>query len=476
MRRRVSWPLWRVAAGRRARAGCGPGGVAPPSGRRKAHARWRVLAALAGSVSCGIAGAEASSPRMLPAGAPDVARQVASLQPAPEVIVEIRVHGNVTVPDEEVVRLAGVAPGDRIEPGTLATVEARLRASGKFEAVEVRKRYRSLDLTAVALVLVVHEPAVPAVTPAVLRPWHRLARQSMVLPILAYEEGYGFTYGARVSAVDWLGLGERLTVPLTWGGEKRAAVELDRTFRSGPLARVSGEGGVVQRRHPHYRVDERRVDIAARVEHVVAAPLRLGVETRRTSVRFGDRLEGQWTFGVDATLDTRHDRAFPGHAVVLGAGWRSLRVDGAPARVNQTRAEARGYLRLVGQSVLALRAAYDAADRALPPYEQVLLGGASTLRGHRAGAFAGDNRLVTSVELRLPLDSPVGAGKAGVVLFYDAGKVWQAGERPRAARLRQGAGVGVFVIAAPFFRLAVDLAADLDGRGTRVHAGFGLRF
>ncbi len=430
---------------------------------------------LLGALLSGFLGALVRPAGAAPAAAAPPGAGRAEGQPAVEIVSEIRVHGNVTVPDEEVVRLAGVAVGDRLDPDGLAAIEARLRASGKFDTVEVRKRYRSLDMTAVALVLLVHERAVPAGAPVVVRPWLRLARQSMFLPILGYEEGYGFTYGGRVTVVDGLGLGERVSVPLTWGGEKQAAVEVDRTFGGGPVARLFGRARVSVRRHPHYHVDERRAELGARVEQVVATRVRTGVEVGRASVRFGPAERGHWTIGVDATLDTRGDPAFPGHAVVLEAGWRSLRLDGARAPVTQVRAEARGYLRVVGQSVLAVRARFDGADRALPPYEQWLLGGAGTLRGHRVGELVGDRRAASSVELRIPVDSPVGTGRAGFVVFYDAGKVWAAGEPFRAVRWRQGAGVGVFVLA-PFFRLGLDVAANLDGGGGRAHLAFGLRF
>ena len=71
---------------------------------------------------------------------------------------EIRVHGNASVRDDEVIKLAGIALGDRCRPSALEAIEQRLKDSGQFETVEVRKRYRSLDdPTDVAIVLVVHE-------------------------------------------------------------------------------------------------------------------------------------------------------------------------------------------------------------------------------------------------------------------------------------------------------------------------------
>ena len=84
---------------------------------------------------------------------------------AVETIREIRVHGNASLADEEVLKLAGIAVGDPIPADALKAIERRLKDSDRFETVEVRKRYRSLDdPTDVAIVLVVHER--PGVTSA----------------------------------------------------------------------------------------------------------------------------------------------------------------------------------------------------------------------------------------------------------------------------------------------------------------------
>src|SRR5690606_20583765 len=74
------------------------------------------------------------------------------------VVREVRVHGNAAVPEDEVLRIAGVQVGAPLEPDAAAAIERRLKNSGRFETVQVRIRYRSLsDPTDVALVLVVHE-------------------------------------------------------------------------------------------------------------------------------------------------------------------------------------------------------------------------------------------------------------------------------------------------------------------------------
>jgi outer membrane protein assembly factor BamA len=399
---------------------------------------------------------------------------VADTRARAEIVAEVRIHGNVNVPDAEVLRLAGVGVGDTLGADSIAQIEQRLRNSGRFDVVEVRKRYRSLDMQEVALVLLVHEPPAPA-GPLLVRPIRRALTQSMFLPILDYDEGYGFTYGARVSTVDWLHGGERISVPLTWGGTKRAAVEVDRTFATGPLTRVLGGAGVWTRENPHYELDDHRVELRARAERRIARPLRLGVEASRADVNFGALNRSQWMFGADIAVDTRGDPTFPANAIYAATGWQSLRVQGAPEAINRYRAEARGYVRVTGQWVVAVRAQYDGADRPLPPYERSLLGGISTLRGHSPGEFAGDRRVVTSAEIRVPLDSPVGFGRAGVSMFYDAGMAWNVGQRRQDVPVQQGAGAGVFLTAS-FFQIDLDVAKNLSGRGGRLHVAAGFSF
>jgi hypothetical protein len=84
-----------------------------------------------------------------------------------EIVREVRVHGNVIVPDEEVIRIAGVTVGGALDSSDVAGVELRLHDSGVFASVEVRKRHRSLtDPSDSAVILVVHEKVAVTVTPA----------------------------------------------------------------------------------------------------------------------------------------------------------------------------------------------------------------------------------------------------------------------------------------------------------------------
>jgi outer membrane protein assembly factor BamA len=343
----------------------------------------------------------------------------------------------------------------------------------------VRKRYRSLaDPTDVAIVLVVHER--PGITSAsdtdhvALRPWRRFRSGLMFLPIVSYADGYGFTYGGRISAVDTLGIGERLSVPLTWGGTKRAAIEFERTFERGPVTRVSSSFGIWNRENPRFEIDDQRVEFKAGVERQFRHVFRVSADVSRADVEFGSLDDRLWTVGAAAAVDTRGDPAFPGNAVYFGAGWNALHVDDDD-RINRYTLDGRGYLRVIRQAVLAGRMQYLTADATLPPYERLLLGGASTLRGFDAGRFAGDRMLVTSAELRVPLTSVISGAKLGVLGFVDAGKTADHGASLTDAEWQRAAGGGLFLIAS-IVRLNLDVAHGFDEGRTRVHFSTGFVF
>jgi hypothetical protein len=404
----------------------------------------------------------------------------ASRRQAVETIREIRVHGNAFLADADVLKLAGLAVGDPLAADSLKTIEKRLRDSDRFETVEVRKRYRSLDdPTDVAIVLVVHERAgvASSTTAGVIpdvRPWRRVTSRLMFFPILGYVDGYGLTYGGRVSAVDLLGAGERLSVPLTWGGTKRAAIEFERTFKRGPVTRVFSSFGIWNRENPHFHIDDQRVELKARAERQFAHIVRLGVDASRSSVDFGQLDDRIWTLGTNAALDTRGDPAFPGNAVYLGGGWSGLNVRGRE-RINRYEADARGYVRVVGQSVVAGRVQYFNSDATLPPYERLLLGGSSNLRGFRTGTFDADRLVVTSGELRVPITSVLSGAKLGLTVFMDAAKAADVGASLKDAAWHRGAGAGLFLIA-PLVKINLDIAHGLNGGGTRVNLGTGFSF
>jgi hypothetical protein len=405
---------------------------------------------------------------------------VADDNPQTEVIAEIRIHGNAYLRDDEVLKVAGVTVGQPFPADGEKLITDRLKASGHFDTIEVRKRYRSLENTTdVALVLLVHERAGYTSETIDERPsilgWGRTKNKLMFLPVLSYDDGYGFTYGGRFSTIDLFGGGERVSTPLTWGGTRRAAVEVDRTFKRGPLTRVESTFGIWQRENPHFEIDEQRVEWTARAERSVARVFRAGVETSQSTVEFGALDDRLWTLGANVALDTRGDPAFPRNAVYVGTGWTGLHVKRLDQPINQWTTDVRGYVGVIRQAVLAGRVQYTTSDQSLPDYERLLLGGASNLRGFGTGTYVGDRLFTTSAELRIPITSVLSGAKLGVTAFMDAGKVWDVGQTMADATWHRGVGGGVFLIAT-IVRINLDVAHGLRDGDTRVHLSSGFSF
>lgn len=404
-----------------------------------------------------------------------IAPPPASAQPVAETLVEVRVQGNFTVPDDEVITLAGVSLGMSVGPGVIAEVVGRLQASGRFDAVDVRKRYRSLRATdRVTLVLVVRERAAAAATNRLTRSLGELGRQTMVLPILSYDEGYGFTYGARTSFVEVFGSDGRISVPATWGGTKRIGLELERLLSGSLVDRVRGGASRRRRQHPHFGIDDDRVRLWIDADRRLPASLRLSGHAAWESVGFADLSDHLARYGLTLAVDTRTDTGFPRNAVFAVAGVDWIAVAGAPTIIATRRVDARAYVGAVGQAVLVVRAVYDGATEPLPVYEKRLLGGSGTLRGWRVGELIGDRTAAGTIELRLPWSSPLSSGKTGLKVFVDVAAAYDVGQSIRKTRFRKGVGGGVF-FSVPFVQLHVDVAHDLVD-GVRAHVAAGVTF
>ena len=394
-----------------------------------------------------------------------------------EVIGEVRVHGNHTTPDADVLALADLQVGSAVSDATLRAAAERLDRSGRFDNVDIRKRYRSIDNpTDILVIILVDEVAGISddnLTPGPLR---KLRSLGMWLPVVDYSDGYGFTYGARVTFVDALGKRSRVSTPLTWGGERKASVEVDRTFERGPLSRIEGAVSVTRRINPHFDRADIRTEVRARAERAVTSWLRVGGGARRAKVNFDGAEDSFVAPGADVVVDTRTDPGFPRSAVHLAAGVEQLRFDGGQA-VKRWTTDLRGYLGLFGSTVLAVRAATVNAGDSLPRYEQALLGGTSTLRGYDFGYRANDNLALVSAELRIPLTSPLILAKFGVKAFVDAGTVYPHGARMTDQVFDRGVGGGVFMSWA-VVRTGLDVAWPVGGATNkpRWHFGLGVTF
>ena len=395
-----------------------------------------------------------------------------------EVIAEIRVHGNLIVKNEDVLAIAGVKPGDPFAATTIADVISRLRASKKFQEVQVLKRFASIsDPSKIVLILVVNEGAVridlpdlPGSEPRIVK--RRGLRNLMFMPIIDGEDGYGLTYGARIAYAGAAGRQSRLSFPLTWGGMKRAGVELDRPFKRGPLSRVTTGAAVQRQLNPAYQEHDDRRRLWARAERA-AGPVRVGGTLGWQHVSFAGGSDSIRSTGGDVTIDTRLDPLLPRNAVFASASWEHLAFTSGGA-TNRTRVEGRGYLGVIGQNVLVLRAAREDANRPLPAYLKSLLGGWSSLRGFKAGSYVGDTLVTGSAELRVPLSSPLDVSKLGVSLFVDTGAAYDKGHRYRDQIRHTGIGGSVWITAA-VFQMSLSVAHGLKGE-TRVNFGGGISF
>jgi outer membrane protein assembly factor BamA len=394
---------------------------------------------------------------------------------ARERIAEIRVHGNLIVPTDQVISLAGANVGDPFGPTTLEDVTARLRASKQFDQVEVLKRFASIeDASRIALVIIVNEGPVRLTSGSggftIVR--RRGLRNLMFLPVLEAEDGYGVTYGARLALAGAAGPRSRVSFPLTWGGRKEAGVELDRPLARGPFTRVLAGATLHRRRNPAFLENDDRGEVRGRAERA-SGPLRAGATLGWQHVSFAGTRDTFWSAGGDVAFDTRRDPVLPRNAVLATASWERLTF-GSGGSVQRSRLEGRGYLGLIGQHVLAVRVLRESASGPLPPYLKSLLGGWSNLRGFRAGALAGDTLLAGSLELRVPLSSPLQLVKLGASVFLDAGTAYDAGQQLRDQTLRRGIGVGIWATAT-VFHIGVSVAHG-QGADTRVNFGGGLSF
>ena len=403
-----------------------------------------------------------------------VLTEPAGAQTSAGVVAEVRVHGNHTTPDADVLAIVGEVVGQPATDALLAEVGGRLEKSGRFDGVEVRKRFRSIDNPDDILLMIVVDE-VPGITDQDLTPGplKKLRSSGMFLPILHSEDGYGFTYGMRVSFVNRLGPRSRVSFPLTWGGERQARAELERTFTRGPIARVSAIGGVGRRENPHFEVGDTRTGFHARAESTAQRWLRLGAGAGREDVEFGDLRDRIVRAGGDITVDTRVDPSFPRNAVHATFGIERLSFDAG--RANRRTTDVRGYLGLLGQSVLAVRAMSLTATAPLPDYEKGLLGGGSTIRGYDAGYQAGDNIAAASAELRVPLTTPLSVGRFGIKAFVDAGTAYAHGLKLGDQHLDRGYGGGAY-LHLTILSLSLDVARGHETGNYRWHFGMGVTF
>ena len=394
-----------------------------------------------------------------------------------ETLVDIRVHGNVATSDDEIRELAGIRVGSPVDAGTVATVERRLRETKRFERVEVLKRFASIaDPTQIVLVIVVDEgPVTIERTGDITKPTRVVKKRGpnlMYLPLLTAEDGYGLIYGLQLGIPHPFGSDSRVSFPFTWGGDKRAAAEVEKDFDRA-RTRLSGGGGVNRRTHPFFEQDLDRQQVWARAEREIVRALRAGATAGVEHVSFLGTTDHFVRTGADVVVDTRLDPMLARNAVYARAAWEHLAFGNADSN-SRSDLEARGYVGLIGQSVFVVRALRTDAASPLPLYLKPMLGGMANVRGFKAGTAIGDTLVAGSAELRLPLTSALSIGKLGVSAFVDTGTVYDKGQRLADQTWKRGVGGSVWFSAA-VLRFNVAVAHGI-GSNTRVHVGGSLAF
>lgn len=394
----------------------------------------------------------------------------------PERLVGIRVQGNTLTAEADIVRMAGLEPGAAVTSGTTEEVAARVKRAGRFTRVEVLKRYASIaDPSQIVLVIVVDEGrvVVKRQRDGQARAVRRRGPPLMFLPVLGSDDGYGFTYGALATAQPVFGPGTRVTVPVTWGGERRVAVEVEKRLPSRRITRVRGGGVLLSRRNPALDARDTRQQLWVRGDRELVRVLRTGAWTGVDFVRFLGEDSRVTRLGADLTLDTRVDPMLSRNAVYARGAVERLGIRAGEAAI-RTSIDASAYLGGPGQSIVVVRGYRDGADRPLPGYLKVLLGRDLTLRGFPTGFATGDSTAAATLEWRLPLTSPLSVGRLGVRAFVDHAAVYDAGQRLGDQKFERGVGGGVW-FSATVFRIAVDVARGSRGN-TRAQVSSGLLF
>jgi outer membrane protein assembly factor BamA len=407
----------------------------------------------------------------------------AMLEAQQETVVAIQVHGNTITPDAEVIQASGLSAGIPFSEQLLTEAASRLEATKRFEHVDVLKRFASLsDATQVILVIQVDEgpvriesgvlggpPGVPGRAPRAVK---RGPLNVMFVPLLNAEDGYGLAYGAQFAITSHRHSSTRLVVPLSWGGDKRAAVELQKDFAA-PYAPQIKTGALVQRRvHPFFDEDADRQRIWGTAEWQLARVLRAGTTIAWQKSSMLERTDTARSLGVNATVDTRTNPVLPRNAVLVRAAVDRLTF--SDRTIFKTDIDANGYIGLYRGNVLVLRAQGEDVSEPAPPYFKSILGGAANLRGFPAGEAVGDTLAAGSLEIRMPLTSPLTIATFGASVFVDAATVYDKGQTFSDQRVRKGAGGGVWASAA-LFRISLMVAHGI-GAGNRVHVSAGLTF
>ena len=261
-----------------------------------------------------------------------------------------------------------------VTPQTVDEAPARLRAAKKFDHVEIRKRFASIsDPTKIVLVVIVDEGPVHIerrTIPRTRRASSRTEGRICWFCRSSNPRTRTDSATAHVSRIpDPLGKESRVSFPLTWGGERQAAIELDKRLDRTHLMRFTGGAGFSQRTNPFFDEHDTRERVWGRAERELLKGLRVGAD-RRLGTRALRRASRSTTTSATASrgrarsliVDTRLDPMLAHNAVYGRAAWERLKFAGGSPGLNRHRARRPRLYRAIRQNVLIVRAVQADAD------------------------------------------------------------------------------------------------------------------
>ena len=151
-------------------------------------------------------------------------------------------------------------------------------------------------------------------------------------------------------------------------------------------------------------------------------------------------------------------------------------VNGGSRSYGQMQAQAVFYLPLITDAIVLANRVGGGLSVGRPTfYQQLHLGGYTTVRGYYLNRFTGDRSFYHNIELRIKLfdfTSYLFPGSIGVLGFHDTGRVWV--DQESSQKWHTGYGGGLFIIPADLILIQAAVAKSVEG--TQPYISLGLSF
>jgi len=182
------------------------------------------------------------------------------------------------------------------------------------------------------------------------------------------------------------------------------------------------------------------------------------------------RYEAKHYGGAQASLVISHvnDKIVPSKGISFLATAQYLAdLKESNKQVTRYQANMQVYLPLLKNLVLVLRPAAATVTGQPEFYQHVSIGGSGTLRGYNRDRFWGTSSFYSANELQylFNLKTHLFNGKAGLVGFYDAGRVWQKNEISDTWHTGYGGGIMI----APFNKFMASILVGRSSEGDQIH-------